>query len=76
MKSKTAIKKLMSIGYPRNTARKIISSKDSSTSNRMQGYGATLVAQQLLVLDIPLSSLAAITVHDENGTLNVGVSFA
>ena len=76
MKNKTAVKKLMSIGYPRNTARKIISSKGPSVSNKKQGYGACVVAQQLLILGIPFSAVAGISLHDENGTLIVDVQFA
>ena len=75
MKNKTAIKKLMSIGYPRNTARKIILSKDPSVSNKKQGYGACIVAQQMLILGLPFSAVAGISLHDENGTLSVGVQF-
>ncbi len=75
MKNKTAVKKLMAIGYPRNTARKILASKDASTSNKMQGYGACLVAQQMLALGLPFSAVSGISLHDENGTLSVGVAF-
>ena len=75
MKNKTAVKKLMAVDYPRNTARKIIASKDPSTSNRMQGYGACLVAQQMLNLGLPFSAVSGITLHDENVTLSVGVAF-
>ena len=76
MKNKTAVKKLMAIGYPRNVARKILSSKDSSSSNKKQCFGACLVAQQFLALDLPLSAVSGITLCDENGTLSVGVSIA
>ncbi len=76
MKNKTAVKKLMAIGYPRNTARRILSSKDPSSSNKMQCYGACLVAQQMLILDLPFSAVSGITLYNKNGTLNVGVSFA
>lgn len=75
MKNKTVVKKLMAIGYPRNAARKILSSKDASTSNRMQGYGACLVAQQMLTIGLPLSAVSGITLYDENGILTVGVAF-
>lgn len=76
MKNKTAIKQLMAIGYPRNAARKIISQKDPCCPNNMQLLGAFIVAQQLVVLDLPLSAVSGVSLHNENGTLEVGVAFA
>lgn len=45
MTKKKTIKALMSIGYPRNTARKIIESKKSSQSNGATFLGGIVVAQ-------------------------------
>lgn len=76
MKNKTAIKQLMAVGYPRNAARKIISQEAPCRSNIMQVFGAYLVAQQLVVLDFSLSAVSGVSLHNENGTLEVGVEFA
>ena len=75
MKNKTVVKILMAVGYPRNTARKILSSKPSSCPNAVQGYAACFVASQYIALGLPLSAISGISLHNENGTLSVGVAF-